>query len=391
MKNDELTKAKAGLILEHPFFGALALKLNYVPRHDIDVMATDGVNLYFNPEQMNQMSDKHKKALLATNVMHCSLLHPHRIGNRERDKFNVAAEHAANLILDTCNGLELPPNALCDKQFCDKTAERIYTELPDNPTPPPPSGEEGDKPSTTTGVMPPPTNDNPRGKKEAESNGGKSSDMTNQELEDEWKIATQQAAKAAKMQGNLPGKLEEFLNNLLQPKLDWREHLRRFMTDYDNSDYTWSRANRRHIAQGLYLPTAWNEGLGEVVVAIDTSASLSQDELTQFQGELNGILEDCPPKKLHLIQCDTRVNKVDEYDKTDLPLMINVYGRGGTAFEPVFKEVEERGIQPECLVYLTDLYGDSDFDAPPYPTMWVTTEDGAPEPNFGEKLLLEVN
>ena len=78
--------------------------------------------------------------------------------------------------------------------------------------------------------------------------------------------------------------MEEF-----RPKLDWRVLLQKFMENYDRTDYRWAPPNRRHVHSGLYLPGARNESLGEVVIAIDTSGSVSDRQLAEFQKNLKSI------------------------------------------------------------------------------------------------------
>jgi len=278
----------------------------------------------------------------------------------------------------------LPPDSPCDMQYKNMTAEAIYNKLEDD------GDDEGDNEGTNySGVSDAPVDGKP-GKNDPSDGRGKTTEMSDKEMQDDWEISTLQAAKAAKMQGNMPGNLEELLMETLAPKVPWKEVLRRFMTSTDKSDYSWARGNRRYLHMGLYLPSAYSDAVGDVVIAIDTSASVSQAELTQFQGEINAILEDSPPTTLHVIQCDTRVVATETFGPEDLPLKLNIKGRGGTEFKPVFDKVDELGIQPECLIYLTDLYADSDFTPPPYPTLWMGTSRNGPVPSFGELTYLEI-
>ena len=103
-------------------------------------------------------------------------------------------------------------------------------------------------------------------------------------------IAIQQAAQAAKAQGKLPGSLARLVDELVHPILDWREILRTFIDHTARNDYSWIHPNRRHIAGGIYLPSFRSNGLKPLVLAVDTSGSIGQSDLNQFQAELNDIL-----------------------------------------------------------------------------------------------------
>ena len=393
--HDRLRKAKADLVLDHPFFGSLALKLNYVPTEKVDYMHVDGVNLFYNPEKINELNPEQMIGGIAQNVMHCALGHVVRRGDREKGKWDRACDMAVNIILNDCKGLELPPNSPCDMQYKGMTSEVIYNKLEDSDD----EGDDGDQPNGAgqaySGLNDAPTNGKPS---DDPSDGeGNSTTQSDSELDDDWKISTAQAAKAAKMQGNLPGGIEEIMMDILAPKVEWKEVLRRFLTHADKSDYSWSRGNRRYLAptsanpNGLYLPSTWSESMGEIVIAIDDSCSVSNDEIQQFQGEINGILEDCPPSKIHIVPCNTRVHDTYEVLPEDLPLNLKVRGHGGTRFKPVFDHIEKQAIECVAVVYMTDLYGDTDFDAPDYPVLWIATDRGAPEPEFGEVVHLELS
>ena len=381
-----LRKAKANLVLDHPFFGSLALKLNYVATTQVKHMHVDGVNLFYNPENIHELNERQLVGGIAQNVMHCALGHVVRRGDREVKKWDRACDHAVNIILSDCKDLELPPESPTDMQYKGMTAEVIYNKLEDEDDD---KDGDGEGPPNFSGINDAPTNGD--GKGDPSGGQGKTTTQSNKELDDDWKISTAQAAKAAKMQGNLPGGIEDIMMDILAPKVSWKEILRRFLTQSDKSDYTWSKGNRRYISQGLYLPSAWSEAMGEIVIAIDDSCSVSDEEIKQFQGELNGILEDCPPSKMHVIMCNTRVHDPKEYDASDLPLKLEVRGHGGTYFHPVFDWVREQNIDPECLVYLTDGYADTDFAPPDFPTLWIRTERSSPEPQFGESVFLEIS
>ena len=384
--HEGLRKAKANLVLDHPFFGSLALKLNYVPTHNVKYMHVDGVNLFYNPEGINELNEEQLVGGIAQNVMHCALGHVLRKGDRADKKWDRACDHAVNIILNDCKDIELPPESPCDLQYKDMSAEVIYNKLEDEDGD---EDKEGAGPPNFSGINEAPTGG--QGKDDPSGGDGKTTTQSDQELGDDWKISTAQAAKAAKMAGNLPGGIEDIMMDILAPKVEWKEVLRRFLTQTDKSDYSWSRGNRRYLAQGLYLPSAWSEALGEVVIAIDDSCSVSDDEIQAFQAEINGILEDSPPKKIHVVPCNTRVHDPYSVDPSDLPLQLKSRGSGGTAFKPVFDYVEKQQINCEALIYMTDLYGDTDFPEPDYATLWVSTCRNGPDPSFGERIELEIS
>ena len=187
------------------------------------------------------------------------------------------------------------------------------------------------------------------------------------------KVDLTQAANVARMKGNLPAHLQRFVDNIVHVKTPWYDTLERFMQEKVKQDTTWMRPNRRHIGQGIYLPSMDSVGkMGEMVVAIDTSGSINDKMLAYFGGHLNRIIETCNPVKVYAVYCDAAVNHVDEFGPEDYPIKLEAHGGGGTSFRPVFDYIHEKGISPAVVVYLTDGYGDFP-DSEDVPTVWAMT------------------
>jgi hypothetical protein len=212
----------------------------------------------------------------------------------------------------------------------------------------------------------------------------------NRAAEEEWKLASAQAAQSAQARGMLPGWMKEMISEELAPRAPWQQLLREFMTATARDDYSWSRPNRRHVHQGLYLPSARSERLGTMVLFVDTSGSMPSVLLAEFVGEVNAILDELKPERLIAIQCDAVVNEVTEYGPDDYPVQIEWKGRGGTAFTPAFDWVEANLDEPpECAVYLTDMFGDFPDD-PGYPVLWLDYGGGlGSDQAFGTRVLME--
>ena len=139
------------------------------------------------------------------------------------------------------------------------------------------------------------------------------------------------------------------------------------------SDFSWIKPNRRFIAGGMYLPSLYSPGLEEITIAVDTSGSISDDELAQFTAETSSILRELGPEKINFLQCDWEVNEATTYTTDDLPLSITYKGGGGTAFSPVMQYVNKHYPFTKAVVYLTDLESNDFGDKPPYPVLWVST------------------
>ncbi len=357
----KLTAARTKLIMGQPFFGMLALRLAMVERSDIPTLAVDGKSVFYNPEFILSLSDSLCQSAVAHEVMHCVLAHISRRGSREPKRWNYAIDYAANLVLKDA-GFEIGSGWLLSDKYRNMTAEQIYPLLPEQ------LGNGGGDSGPLDEVI----EGNP---------GSAETDAV------EWKVATLQAAATAKAQGKLPASLDRFVEDATKSKIDWRAQLRQFVTQISKDDYAWSRPNRRYLSAGLYLPGLYSENMGPLVVGIDTSGSITNEILSAMGAEVRAIAQAVRPSEIHVVYCDAEVNHVDVFTPYD-DMQFKPHGGGGTAFEPVFDYVAKKNLRPECLVYLTDLFGDHHFAPPDYPTLWCCTTNQVA--SFGDTIHIEV-
>jgi predicted metal-dependent peptidase len=367
-----LVKSRANLVLDHPFFGALALRLESIVDRAAPTAWTNGQYLAINPDWFMGLSLSKRKGLLAHEIMHNALAHPFRRGTREPRKWNKACDYVINAIL-LDSGFELPDDGLIDSKYKDWSAEKVYDSLPDDPG----NGKGGNNSGSS----------DPGGCGEVRDASSNSGDNGSAPTEEDWQQAVVQAAQAAKMQGNLPGFAARLIGDLLRPKIDWRDVLQAFLDPTARDDYSWNKRNRRH--QDIYLPSLRSEQVGDVVVVVDTSGSIGGEELKRFNSELKAIMDYAKPKKIYVMDVDAKLHSVREFEPQDFDIgPLKFKGGGGTDFKPAYNYIAKEGISPECLIYFTDLCCDSYPKEPDYETFWVCTVTGA-KPKFGQVFYTE--
>ena len=352
----KLDKAKTQLVRHHAFFATILMSIPLVEDDTSPTAWTDGTRIGVNPKFIESLDVEEIMFVLAHEVMHIAMMHPWRREGREPRKWNYAADYAENQVLVDA-GFKMVEGGLLDAQYQDMHAEKIYAALPES--------KDGDGQGNGQG-------DGFRD--ELRDAPGDAASTAQSEAKAQSVIA--QAAKVAQMAGQLPGALKKLVDEALAPVVNWREELRRFMTAVLKDDQSWARGQRRFMAQGLYLPTLYNEGMGEVVVGIDTSGSV-WDQLPAFLSEVSAICAECRPEKIHVIYCDMEVNRHDEFDAGD-EISPEVCGGGGTDLRRLFAYVNERNIDPKVLIFCTD--GETPYDqAPPdYAVIWAVTGDVTP-------------
>ena len=415
-----LSQARMTLLLDFPFFGQLALRMTPEIDSSIETACTDGRRIRFNPDFCDRLPDKQLTWLYAHEVAHPALGHLWRFGQRDPELVNVAADFVVNEMLETVlaqpgasHRMERIPTALLDRKYFGMSMEQIYSHLRQNakPAPQPQAGSasQGGSPSqgaspkplgTFTKPAPPPSAD---GKPGEDGQDGDSSDgsghgapspspITSGEdaLQQEWKQAAAQAATVARSRarGQMPAAIEDLLRDLFEPEVPWQDLLRQFASRVCRDDYSFRRPNRRYAHRGIMLPTLRTEGLGRIVVAVDTSGSIRSNEglLTTFLSELQSILDTTHPEVMHLLDCDARVHSHSELHSGDHLAGTRFRGGGGTDFRPVFTFTEDQQLQPDCLIFFTDLEGPFPQVPPPYPVMWLNYGNARLKAPFGETL-----
>lgn len=365
----KITKARTNLLFKNFFFGRMALYLKLAEKEDIPTFATDGKHLFYNPQFLLGVPDHQARSEVAHEVMHCVCNHLTRRGSRDPRIWNIAADYVINLILSKA-GFQLGPDWLLDTKYDGLSTEQVYELLIKN-------GKTQTK-FQPCDLLP------PKAGAGEEEGAGPASSVEAKQLEREWQIATVQTAIEAKRRGEVPGGLERFLDELVHPKVPWKDALSRFLNQVTKNDYSWARPNRMFVSRGLFLPSLRDESSGHIAAVIDTSGSISQKVFTAFISELTGIMAQVRPEKLTIVSADAAVNHVDVFSRGE-PIDVKMHGGGGTDFRPAIDYFKND--QPQALVYLTDLYGPAGED-PGFPVLWCcTTEKVGP---WGETIKLEV-
>ena len=177
-------------------------------------------------------------------------------------------------------------------------------------------------------------------------------------------------ALTSQEKGDVPGSLVSIINQLKEPKVDWRQFIRSTIVDIFNKlDFSMSRGNRHFLHMGYWFPSLVGEENKLIIIAVDTSGSVSDSLLEDFASETAALLE--LSDKTLVMSCDADIQEVVETSKySDLLKEARFSGRGGTSFDPVFNKIRELELTPDVLVYLTDGYANYPSVEPHYPVIW---------------------
>ena len=159
------------------------------------------------------------------------------------------------------------------------------------------------------------------------------------------------------MNGNVSREMQE----LLTPKIDWKEALRDFVksTTQGKDQSTWKRLHKRYIGMDIIMPSSYDEKVGAILVGVDTSGSIGGEELAQFLGEVKSICDEVSPEQIDLLYWDTHVASHETYKGMELCGLTESTkpkGGGGTDPDCVPQYMRKKDLKPECVIMLTDGY-----------------------------------
>jgi len=412
----KLAAARTRLILDKPFLGALVLRL---PMKAADpgwcpTTATDARAFYYNPAYIAALSKDETQFMLAHEALHCALSHFARRRHRVRHKWDLACDYAINpLLVD--DGLRPPPNALYIPQYKGMTAEEIYPLIDDNDDSETLDKHAYDRDNQSRGSdrgmreddlaqRPPPERpqDSEQGGGESRAEGTENQSETaagavpepepepldpdeQETLSIQWQQRMAGAAQQAMQAGKLGGELARLIDHLLQPQLPWRMLLARYLTAVARDDYSYLRPSRRE--GDFILPTLRSHQL-DLVVAVDTSGSIKEQELDEFIDEIDA-LKGQVRARVTLLPCDAKLCEgapwfFEPWEAFTRPDSIT--GGGGTSFLPVFDWVAQKAARPDLLVYFTDAEGAFPSAEPPYPVIWLVK--GRSKVPWGQRIQL---
>ena len=356
---------------------------------------TDGINKKYGRAFLQAIcpTQPEVNGLILHENLHIGLrhhLHGVDMFREDGDKANKAADYVVNdMIMEISKKypelVQLPRGGLYDPQYHNMSMREVYKLLKSKKG----GGGGGGKPD-----------------KEGEQGSGSGGGEYEFDKHDFGKPMTQEEAKemdgkidkaireGALLAGRLGIDLPRAISDMLNPIIDWKKELAEFVTSTckGKDEYTWRKFNRRLISNDIYLPTVENETIGEVVVAIDTSGSIGQEQLDAFASELVSICEAVSPDAVRVLWWDTKVHGeqlfTDNYDQ--IGSMLKPLGGGGTRVSSVAEYMNKKKINAECVLVFTDGYLESDvvwnISAP---TLWMVTENKDWTPPTGKKVFME--
>ncbi len=397
---DSISKISIKLLLAEPFYGHFMMGLpkeisTQTETAAVALMNRQNIKLIVNADFWSKLSEDHRYGLIKHEMLHIVLKHLFTMKNyANKTLFNIAADLVVNQYVAVA---QLPTGGIVLYNFAylepmygitlekDKDVGYYYRQLDKTMKQKPkmpfadavnelgPTGKDG------TGQLR--IKDLLDGENEALQRH-KFWEEFEKMSEGERKIAEYQANRIIKQTaervkhkyknyGNLPAGLAEKLAEILkdmEPKFNWRRVLRLFAAS-SNSSYIKNTIRRPSRRYGT-VPGIKIKRRNRLLVAIDTSGSIQQQELLEFFSEIYFIWRQ--GAEIQIVECDTHIHKTYNYKGTP---PVEVHGRGGTSFEaPMIYGNQE--YRPDALIYFTDGYAPVPTNLPRFPVLWIISSNG---------------
>lgn len=383
---EKLVTARVGLLLHASFFGNLATRLRLVNADDwCSTAATDGRNFYYNSRFVKMLQPKELEFLFGHEVLHCIYDHFGRRHDRDHQLWNIANDYAVNSDLKKhkIGQFITTVPALYDSKYDGLSSEEIYDQLYEN-------AEKINIDDLVNRII----DQHLDGQGDSVDDGEDGQKSIKPQLTDEQRAQIRDEIKEAMLSaaqtsdaGQIPLGVRRLIQELTEPKLNWRELLRMQLESTIKNDWTWLRSSRRGWHMDAVMPGLKNDEMIDIAVMIDASGSINSTMLVEFLSEIQSIMESFPAYRIHVGTFDTEVYNPKDYNSDNLESIAEyeISGGGGTSFECIFQYLKDQEIEPKRLVVFTDGYpcggwGDPNFTD----TVWILHGTTSIVPPFGQ-------
>jgi predicted metal-dependent peptidase len=374
----------------------------------IPTACTNGKDVVYGRAFVDGLNDKELAFLVLHEAMHKAYRHLmvwQKIAKENPLLANLAMDYVINLQLVDYNKpdvIQMPRDkegnlmGALDEKYRGMDTKQVYDllkkEMEDNP-------DDGDGNTSGGG------GGGAGGQKDSKSKCLDDHDWENaQEMSEEEKEKLageidQALREGAMLAGKMNGNLSKEMDELLHPKVDWKEALREFVKTamMGNDRSTWRKPHKRYIGMNIVMPSYHSEKIGRIAVGVDTSGSIGSAELSQFLGEVKSICDEVKPEGIDLLYWDSRVAKHEVYNGNEVETLTDATkpaGGGGTEPGCVPQYMSKNNLLPECTVMLTDGYffngGCGDWSGVNSPVLWCVKGNKSFVPSVGKSVYVEV-
>ena len=364
----KIEKAYKKLLIENPFYGLFLLGLSKVIDKSVETACVRkrGINceLVINPEYWETQDDIQQLNLIQHEVYHIVFQHMFMTPFfKNHEVLNVAADCEVNSYLQNLDNTWIIPSMFNAEP---KLGTKTYYDIIMNQTPPPPPQRGGD--GNGSNGLPNTKDDHSSWGKEFQECSDAEKQLIQNQINSQIKTAAEQTIK---MRGTIPAEMQAIVDELFKPKprvFDWKAYFRRMLGSI--YDINIKKTRRKESIRFPGAAGIKHKKKVSILVAVDTSGSVNDEELKDFFSEITYIYK--AGARITILECDAAISANYEYTGKWTG---KVHSRGGTDFQPVIDYYRKNMKDYAALVYFTD--GECSIpNNVPRDTIWVITSAG---------------
>lgn len=363
---------------------------------DVPTACTNGIDCRYGREFMSKLTQKQVNGVALHENLHKALRHLIRYKKLMRDDgqlANAAMDYVVNSIIHSLKDktlCELPSPHLYDKKFENWSVLEVFNFL-----------KTGSPPNTPSN--PSNSNDVQRGDNDVTVNGEKFKldsldEHDPDEMEDMDSDATKKVEEAIEdairqgsmIAGRTGAKVPRAIKESLVKPVDWKRVLMEFVsqTCKGRDDYTYRKFNLKRLVDDHYVPGVESEEIGELILAVDTSASISQEDLSVVASHVSHVCSVCKPSKVRVLWWDTRVHGEQTFkpsEMSNIRKLLMPKGGGGTHASCVRDYIVANRLKAECIIMFTDGWVENpvNWNGVRTPTLWLVDGNNTFKPPAG--------
>jgi predicted metal-dependent peptidase len=395
---ERITKARSKIMRDERFTAISPILMvgSWQVVDDIPTAATNGRDVFYGRKFVNQCDDRLLRFVVLHEYFHVMLMHMTTWAKLDKDDAqlsNIAKDMVINNMLKAMDPggqfITIWENAYCDPQYDGLDTGEVYKRLKQQAQSKPqggggkgdngPKGQQFDQHQPAAGD----------GDGEGDGEGDGPAPLTQAEAEEVAKAVDNALRQGALIAGKTGAGMSRDIEALLEPVVPWQDVLRDWLTNTAKGGdlSTWARPARRWLGQDLYLPSRYTEAVDRIVIGIDTSGSINDEQLRRALSEVAAACEAVSPQMVDVIYWDWAVAAHESYEGErvqDIVKATKPKGGGGTDVRALFNFIDQRGLNPNAVIVFTDGYTPWPADLK-HPTLWCISTKGLRAP-VGETL-----
>ena len=394
-----ISRLKIDLVRKRPFYGVILMKLNEIKESSSTyIMSTDGSSIYYNKKYMENLNEAERNFYLLHQLYHCIFMHPSRMINKDIKIANIAADFLVNYYIDIEKNefkkagiiISVPKDAYMikdekyklelNKLSFEQLYEKIYNQKENKISATPQqitkNNNSNGNNSSTLNIY---GNNIDLNKIKSDLILPKNIEKTSSNMRRiiQESIITSKVY-GSKLIGDMPGSLIRRITELIVTRVPWYKYLRRYLSNIMQDDTSFDTPDKNHIYRKMILPGPYEDEnyIEDILFLIDTSGSISEEDLNNFLFQAYNICKDFEANG-KVIFFDSIVQDVFDINKENLN-KLPLYGGEGTDVNVALKYVKDKKLKYSCILVLTDGY----FNSPQVflrNVIWCLTEDGTEE------------